>query len=94
MERYMCSDRYAWRKLESEVVILDTISGNYFLLNETASLVWEELNSQNEPREIGLKLAQEYDVPEEKARQDVEKLIQGFMTDGFLVSDERCIEKR
>jgi hypothetical protein len=88
-ERYACASRYAWRTYKNEVVILDTVSGDYFLLNETASLIWEGLLSQQGPQEICQRMVQKYKVTEEKALQDLKQLIQRLGGDGFLVEDRQ-----
>jgi len=98
-ERYACASRYAWKTYKNEVVILDTTSGDYFLLNETASLIWEGLLSQQDPRGICHQLVQKYEVAEEKALQDMKALIQRLNAEGFLVEDstgvssEGCLPK-
>jgi len=84
-EEYACSSKYAWRKMEEKVLILDTTAGDYFLLNETASLIWEGLLSQQEPREICRTLVEAYELSEEKALRDVKELIQRLKAERFLV---------
>lgn len=84
-EEYICPNKYAWRKLEGKVVILDTSSGEYYVLNETASLIWERLLSHQEPQEICQRLIQEYETSEERALQDMKELIQRLRADGLLV---------
>lgn len=88
-ERYACASRYAWRPYKDEIVILDTVSGDYFLLNETASLIWGRLLSQQEHQEICQTLVQKYNVSEEKALQDLKQLIRRLVADGFLVEDKQ-----
>lgn len=85
-EEYVCADKFAWRKLDNEVVILDTTSGSYYLLNETAGRIWELLIEKLSLEKICLNLIHEYDITKEKALDDIKKIINSFKKDGFIVS--------
>ncbi|MGC9500004.1 lasso peptide biosynthesis PqqD family chaperone [Streptomyces sp. WG7] len=56
-------------------VLLDEKSGMYFQLNETATIVAEGLADRSSLESIAQRIAQEYDVDEGQAREDVAVLV-------------------
>lgn len=82
--RYECSDRFAWRIVDGKVVILDTASGDYYTLNETATVVWESLLEGRNLDETTEKLMAVFEVDPAEARADIQALIDSFFRDGFL----------
>lgn len=84
--RFECAPNYSWRKLEDKVVILDTTSGDFFMLNETAGLIWEGIMAQEDRPALIRRVTTQYDVSEEDCDRDVETLIAQFISDGFLSS--------
>lgn len=85
--RYICPEKYAWRKMENEVVILDVPSGDFFVLNETASIIWEALMTQEEPEEISQRITEEFTIPANLALQEINEVLHRFKKDGFLLED-------
>ncbi len=84
-KNYKCASGFAWRVLDNKVVILDTGSGDYYMLNETASLIWEGVIAQQDSRKIVRKLIQEYQISEEKVLQDINRIINSLEAEGKLV---------
>ena len=54
------------------------------LLNETAALLWKELETGSTREELKASLCKEYDVPEEKAYKDIDKLVNILKEHGIL----------
>ncbi len=86
MSRYECAKKFAWRTIDEKVVILDTTSGDYFTLNETASVVWGVLMDGHGSAEAVDRLGSMFDVDSVCAANDAANLIASFTQDGFLVS--------
>jgi len=84
---YICPGKYAWRKMENEVVILDVSSGDFFVLNETASIIWEALMAQEEPEAISQRITEEFTIPANLALQEINEVLHRFKKDGFLQED-------
>jgi PqqD family protein of HPr-rel-A system len=73
--------------LGDEIVLLDTESGEYFGLNETAALIWRQLGEGRTPSEIATELERTYEVDPADARADVETYID-------LLRERRLIRQR
>ena len=54
------------------------------LLNETAALLWKELETGSTREELKASLCKEYDVPEEKAYKDIDKFVNILKEHGIL----------
>lgn len=81
---YSCAERFAWRIIDEKVVILDTGSGDYYTLNETASAAWESLMGGCTAEETAQRLMTVFDVDAARAASDVSDLVASFERDGFL----------
>ena len=53
-------------------------------LNETAALLWKELETGSTREELKASLCKEYDVPEEKAYKDIDKFVNILKEHGIL----------
>lgn len=84
MNKYILNDRYAWRKLENNVLILDTHSGDYFVLNESGSEIWTGLMSDNRTEEIVTMMCDNFIVSQEDAFSDVKDFVESLHKDGIL----------
>jgi PqqD family protein of HPr-rel-A system len=73
--------------LGAEIVLLDTESGEYFGLNETAALIWRQLGEGRTPEEIAAELERAYEVDPAEARADVETYVD-------LLRERRLIRQR
>ncbi len=69
----------------NKIVIDVTKSETFFKLNETSALIFEELSAGKTEEQIVGIILDTYDVPAEKASEDVKKIIAQFETLGFLV---------
>ena len=59
-----------------EVVLLELAAGIYYSLDGVGSRIWNLLVAGRTAEEIVLELTQEYDVSPERAKMDVERLLQ------------------
>lgn len=59
----------------ARTVLLDSRSGHYYGLDEVGSRIWNLAEAGFAPSSIAEKLAQEYDAPPEKLKQDVDAFI-------------------
>ncbi|MDE2491332.1 MAG: PqqD family protein [Elusimicrobia bacterium] len=74
----------AWRRIGEEVVVLDLRTGAYFSLNETAALIWEELDGGATRAKAAARLCAEFDADEERAARDVDELVAALLREGVL----------
>ena len=73
-----------WRRLESEIVILDGQSWEYLGLNASAGLLWERLQAGATKSELIQQLVEIYGVAAETASEDVEAFIESLRAKDLL----------
>jgi hypothetical protein len=61
--------------LGNSLIVHSTLRDSLVILNPTARLIWEMLSDSYDPSTIASQLACCFDVPQEKARQDVESVL-------------------
>lgn len=64
----------AWQVVGGETVVVDLRSGHALGLNGTAGLIWSSVE-RSKPEEIALRIAEEYGLAPEAAREDVREFI-------------------
>ncbi len=75
--------RVAWQMIEGQVVLIDLGVGRAIGLNPAASFLWSRLETSMEPALVE-DLAQEYDLPPERAAADVAAFL-GLLRERELV---------
>lgn len=60
-----------FRDLDGEAVLLETVTGRYYGLNEVGTRMWSLLQRHGEIAEVCRNLLAEYQVPSNKVRQDL-----------------------
>lgn len=78
-ENIVCCD------LEGGKALLDTNSSQYYKLNETAALVWEQLADGSTIAELADKVCERFDVQRIQAVTDLKNMLSAFF-DAKLVS--------
>ena len=66
----IASDVHA-RRFDDEIVILDLRAGTYMGLDEVGASIWSHITSGKSLAEVAAALIIEYDVDEERVRQDL-----------------------
>lgn len=75
-----------WRRLDSEIVILDGQSWEYLGLNASGGLLWERLQTGATKSELTALLIETYGVPPETATDDVDAFIESLRAKDLLTS--------
>ena len=73
----------AWQLIEGEAVLLDLTHGRSLGLNETASVIWSLLPDHDD-EEIAAELVRRFDVPLDRARADVSRLVSRLLERGVV----------
>jgi len=76
--------------LDSESVILHTDSGKYFGFNKVGTDIWEFLAEPHSIAEITRRIADEYDVSEERCQTDIEALVEELLEKELVEIYEKC----
>jgi len=85
MTRYPMA--YEW--MNDELIVLDTLDGRYYQLNETAGKMLIALNEGKTARETAEMIEFEFSVEFDQALQDVIQLQSEFIKKGLLISSEQ-----
>jgi hypothetical protein len=84
MIRVAIPETVLFRDLDGEAVLLATESGKYFGLNEVGTRLWSLLRLHGDVEAVCRSLLAEYDVPEERLREDVARFV-GTLADRGLI---------
>jgi hypothetical protein len=84
MSRVAIPETVLFRDLDGEAVLLATDSGKYFGLNEVGTRMWSLLRLEGNIEAVCQSLLVEYDVPEERLREDVARFV-GTLADRGLI---------
>ncbi len=83
------SSQVAARKLDDEMMIMSAPDSTLFMLNETATIVWETADGSTPLDEIVMaKICPQYDVAWSEALQDAEELVRQLAGHGVLLLSE------
>jgi hypothetical protein len=85
---YTISPRALCRAIDDEAIALDLDAGQYYGLNAVATRVWQLLAGGSSVSAICVTLLEEFDVPPEALRADVDAFI------GELVAKGLAFEKQ
>ena len=83
-DRVSVSPDAVFRELDGEGVVLDLRSGLYFGLNEVGARIWCLIEQHGEVGRILAALADEFDAPEARLRQDLLALIEQLREKGLV----------
>jgi hypothetical protein len=73
-----------FRDLDGEAVLLETVTGRYYGLNEVGTRMWSLIQLHGDAEAVCRVLCAEYDVPEARVREDLAQLIDGLAVRGLL----------
>ncbi len=77
----------AYRRIQDEMVLVDPSKNILLRLNETASYIWERLESMS-TQAIAQAIEDEFDVSQSAAKKDVDKFIALLLEKNLIVSRE------
>jgi hypothetical protein len=86
MIRVAIPETVLFRDLDGEAVLLATDSGKYFGLNEVGTRMWSLLRLHGDVEAVCQTLLAEYNVPEERLREDVARFV-GTLADRGLIEN-------
>lgn len=67
-----------FQALDDEIIVVNPAQREVYLLNETASRVWELCATPRTVEDLVAGLAEEYEVPEEDLRRALSEVLDGF----------------
>lgn len=81
------ADNALMQKVSDELVILDSISGQYYTLNETATNMLEQLKSGKTVEQTIAYMCSEYNVEEQEVHIDVSDMINNLLNKELIILD-------
>lgn len=75
------------RKIESETLILNLLTKQYHILNETAGKIWELSDGNHTIDEIAAEICKEYESTVDVVKEDVLKTVEGLTKVGVIVME-------
>jgi len=86
---YNKSKNIVTREIEGEVILVPVVSeapemDSIYVLNETSAFIWNLLDGKNSLDEILNRMLDTYDVTPERARKDIDDLINTLLNFGAL----------
>ncbi len=75
-----------WQDLDDDLVILDLRASTYLRLNDTAAVLFRELDRTGSTEALVTKLRSEYEVATEDAERDVQSFL-SRLSDYDLIAD-------
>lgn len=78
------SDAPLSTQIDHEMVLMSLERGNYYGLNETATLIWQRLEQPTSIAALCQQLAAEYAADATTIERDVLVLLEQLQTEGFL----------
>jgi hypothetical protein len=73
-----------FRDLDGEAVLLETVTGRYYGLNEVGTRMWALIQDHGEIGAVCHALLAEYDVPEDRLREDLGYFVETLAARGLL----------
>ena len=80
-------EQIIWKNLGDEVILLDTQNGEYFVLNETAAMMWNMLMKNIPTEQIIAAVTESFEIDEKSAGNDFNDFLRSLL-------DSRIIENR
>jgi nucleoside-diphosphate-sugar epimerase len=75
------------RKIEDETLVLDLLTKQYHILNETAGKIWELSDGNHTIQEIAEEICREYDKSVDIVKEDVLHTVEGLSKVGVITME-------
>lgn len=72
------------RKIENETLVLNLLTKQYHILNETAGKIWELSDGNHTIEEIAKEICKEYDSKVDVVKEDVLSTVEGLSKVGVI----------
>lgn len=84
MRWYRVKQSLAYRKIGSNVYIVDSKNSMLYKLNETAAIIWEGIVKKKSVKQIVKDISSTYDVDLQTVENDVNEIINQLVTNGLI----------
>ena len=80
----MIPDTLFAQVVDEEIVILDTVSQEYFGLDETGAVIWQHLSENGALQKTYEAMQEQYEVDEEQLEADICRFVQELVDTGLV----------
>jgi len=82
-------DDITWREIDGDLVVLDLRSSTYLTTNASGTLLMRQLTEERSLPQLVQALVDAFDIPEQRAQQDVEAFLDELGASGLLERSRR-----
>ena len=75
------------QEIDEETIILDSVTQEYFSINEIGKVIWSLIEEKKNLAEIKAEMLDMYEVPEEQIEKDLLNFIQALEQKGLIKID-------
>ena len=72
------------QEVDEEMVILDTVSEEYFGLDEMAAVIWQHLSASGSLQKVHDEMSEVYEVDAKQLEQDICRFVQELVDAGLV----------
>lgn len=82
---FKITDHVVSAEVESELILLDLNSGEYYGLNEMGGLIWKGIEQGHSTEFVANKVAELYSISTDSAIKDIQNYIQELIGLGLII---------
>ena len=82
------SEEVAAKVMDGEAILINLSNGIYYSMDKVGAVVWELIEKQLSAEEMSAVLVNRYEVSNEQARTDVERLVKELLDEKLIVEAE------
>ena len=75
------------QEIDEETIILDSVTQEYFSINEIGKVIWSLIEEKKNLEEIKAEMLDMYEVPQEQLEKDVLNFLQALQQKGLIKID-------
>ena len=75
------------QEIDDETIILDSVTQEYFSINEIGKVIWSLIEEKKNLEEIKAEMLDMYEVPQEQIEKDLLNFIQALEQKGLIKVD-------
>ena len=75
------------QEIDDETIILDSVTQEYFSINEIGKVIWSLIEEKKNLEEIKAEMLDMYEVPEEQLEKDLLNFLQALEQKGLIKID-------
>jgi len=84
-QSYSIQSNISWKLLKDNVVAVNLDDGNYFTFNETASIIWQQIDQKKTLEEINILMKSEFsDVAIQTLKEDIDDIIHYWLSEKLI----------